>query len=1308
MERECTEASAFIEKFNQYDGRGTVIAVLDTGIDPGAPGLQSTTTGEHKLIQLIDCSGAGDVDMTTLLEATTVKSDLGSESKTLKGLTGRTLTIPANWPVPKDGKYRVGWKAASGGIFPKGVLTESGKERKLEAEKANTILLVQAMTNLAAHEKEFPKLDDNSALDQINMRNDLKARVDVLKDFMKDYKDPGLVYDCVSFHDGEKWWVAVDVSMSGDLSKTTLLNPYEDGFQFASFGDEYKLNYSVNVYDDGEVISIVTTSGAHGTHVASIAAAYFPDGETGCDGVAPGAQLMSLTIGDSRFSSAETTQSLVRAANYLARLKPDVVNISYGEYAGTYDYGRFTELIKDHVINENGCMFVSSAGNAGPILSSLSHPGGGSGLITVGAYQNKHMQDEMYGMIGNVPESAHSFTSMGPTLDGAVGVDIYAPGAAITSVPQFTKNASQLMNGTSMACPNAAGCIALLVSGLKQAGIAYTPYRVGNALRTTSKQFGEEFGTGLIQVMKAWDELSKGPSLRECLDVFYEINVGGNNRGRGIYLRELSETTTKQQFAVNVKPLFAKQKQPSTSNDRLQFDAHVVLKPSAAWISAPQFVRLASGGRDFLVRVDPTVLEPGLNYGYVSGIVEGEGECFRIPVTVCKNETEGGKEGELALRTFTALTFDSGVVQRRYLNVPLGATFATIAIESKDRVGSAAFMVQFGQLQQQTPMDTFESRWRVNMSSTGTGMDGDDFKWSKTIRVVEGKTAELVLCQNWSTLDPTSISVKVEFHGLELTASSSPSASFGTRSGGDLLTLNSGNATFTRCDLFSRLRSESVGAVSVVFKSLQKSLRPTDAAITVLKSRDILPDGKQLYQLVVGYSFKVTDDVNVTPLYPQALECIYDSLFESLLFMVFDSQQVLQSMHHAKPNKSKLKEGTYTVKMQIVSSNIVLLEKLKTTPLIVIHELKKSITLSSFKTLAGATSGGSSFDKTVIPKGQSATFWLPAIDDLPKFAQPGDLLVGKFKVTDSNSDSSIEIHNAAYLVPNDSKSKDSKDSEPVTPVLKKPDAAATPEKKAEEDWEVKLKEEQRDLLISYLKKSDGEKRDALMAKLKEDWPTFVPFHVAKLEAFGADFEKIQKKDAAKAVASVELIGFLNQACDALLNSGGVIDMTELAVYMGLKVDIAAGGEEAKTKKKEMDAQKSAVVLALLWKARLAKNRILALTDSATADEKAAAAQEFDESLVQLAKWLSPSDMKYQTLWVWRLKNQGFLGSALKVVCKFLGDSKNNGDGDKAVVWKEMEEFKKQLVGELGWVFWQQFEATNSAMISSPCSSSTMF
>ena len=101
---------------------------------------------------------------------------------------------------------------------------------------------------------------------------------------------------------------------------------------------------------------------------------------------------------------------------------------------------------------------------------------------------------------------------MSNSLNGELGVSVCGPGGAITSVPNWTLKKAVLMNGTSMSSPNVAGCVCLLLSGLKARNIAYSPFSVRRSIENTALkvQNYEAFthGHGLIQVFMFCTEYS--------------------------------------------------------------------------------------------------------------------------------------------------------------------------------------------------------------------------------------------------------------------------------------------------------------------------------------------------------------------------------------------------------------------------------------------------------------------------------------------------------------------------------------------------------------------------------------------------------------------------------------------------------------------------------------------------------------------------------------------------------------------------------------------------------------------------------
>src|SRR5919107_1098969 len=61
-----TRVDRFRQAHPDFDGRGVLLAILDTGIDPAVPGLGTTTTGLPKVLDVRDFSGEGRVALAPL------------------------------------------------------------------------------------------------------------------------------------------------------------------------------------------------------------------------------------------------------------------------------------------------------------------------------------------------------------------------------------------------------------------------------------------------------------------------------------------------------------------------------------------------------------------------------------------------------------------------------------------------------------------------------------------------------------------------------------------------------------------------------------------------------------------------------------------------------------------------------------------------------------------------------------------------------------------------------------------------------------------------------------------------------------------------------------------------------------------------------------------------------------------------------------------------------------------------------------------------------------------------------------------
>eukprot|EP00960_Hanusia_phi_P049249 759451-Hanusia_phi.AAC.9 len=260
-----TQASEFIEHHPEWDGRNIKVAIFDTGVDPGAAGLQITSDGKSKMIDVVDCTGSGDVDTSEVVE-------LKENETTVKGLSGRQLKL-GNRSCP-SGKYHLGLKRAFE-LFPRPLLKRIKQERKDSFMEKQQEAIAASQAALREWDKNHKSPNDKEKKE----RKDLEQLVDGLKEAMEQYSDPGPVFDCVVFFDGDKWRALIDFEESGDLSGVKAVTNFREEREFVTISSvkgvrehSVLLNVCVSIFQDGDLLSIVCEAGSHGTHVAGTCA----------------------------------------------------------------------------------------------------------------------------------------------------------------------------------------------------------------------------------------------------------------------------------------------------------------------------------------------------------------------------------------------------------------------------------------------------------------------------------------------------------------------------------------------------------------------------------------------------------------------------------------------------------------------------------------------------------------------------------------------------------------------------------------------------------------------------------------------------------------------------------------------------------------------------------------------------------------------------------------------------------------------------------------------------------------------------
>lgn len=493
-----TGAVDFVEDHPKADGRGITIGILDSGVDLGHPALQKTTTGERKIVDWV------------------------------------TATDPV---VDNDNTWRRMDTSVAGPTF-----THDGRTWKAPSGSYRVSTFKEAYTT------------GGDAAGDANRDGDTTDSWGVL-------------------YDPAAGTVRVDLNNNFDFADDTAMKPYKDGFQIGYFGtDDPKTDiaerqpFVVEIRKDvvyngagakADFVNIGVIESEHGTHVAGITAANGLFGGK-MDGAAPGAKLVSSRA--CTWSGGCTNVALTEGMiDLVTKRGVDIVNMSIGGLPALNDGNNARAELYTRLIDTYGVQLVISAGNSGPGTNTIGDPALADKVISVGASVSKETWAANYGSVVEKKYALMPFSSRGPREDGGFTPTLVAPGAAINTIQTWMPGAPVaeagyslpagygMLQGTSMASPQAAGAAALLLSAAEQKKIELTPATLRTALTSTADHIkgvqAYEEGAGLMNIEDAWDSIRDGAAshaytVKAPVDTAMDDKLKTPGYGTGLYDRE--------------------------------------------------------------------------------------------------------------------------------------------------------------------------------------------------------------------------------------------------------------------------------------------------------------------------------------------------------------------------------------------------------------------------------------------------------------------------------------------------------------------------------------------------------------------------------------------------------------------------------------------------------------------------------------------------------------------------------------------------------------------------------------------------